>query len=246
MNETTFVKTIIGAAIAIIAIGCSGNPGAGSEAYKQGDLGKGGFLFGCSDGAACRSFSGDAAKFPKTGVASGSTFGVRFVANENMGRTGTIDWSSYSTEYEGTHVTGLTPYLNAATGSFGGIAAIQPGIGTLVARTADGSVIDVISLPIVKAAKLAIYDADDDNAVSLQKVSLGVGDTKKLRIVAQSAGNVKLAGSLTQAWTSDAEDIANVEDQTDGVATFAARKVGTANFTVTAGGLTQSIPVEVK
>lgn len=239
-------KALVGAAFAIIALGC-GEPAAGDPAYKNGDLGKGGFLFGCADGVACRTFSGDAAKFPKK-VASGSTFAVRFVANEDMGGGNIVDFDTSDTEYNGTHVEGVAPFFTRAPG-IGIAAATRPGIGTLVARTSDGTVIDVTALTIVKPAKLVVYEADATSATtSVTTLSLSAKDSvgKRLRIVAQNAASDILAGSITHAWTFDPPNIARVDRKDDGVSTFVGLKAGTTTATVTGAALTATVTVEVK
>ncbi|MFO0734242.1 MAG: hypothetical protein U0270_00105 [Labilithrix sp.] len=246
MNTSLLVKSMIGAAIAVIALGC-GEPAKDDPAYKAGDLGKGGFLFGCADGVACRTFfSSDSERFPK-GLASGSTFGIRFVANEDMGDAPTITFDDLGTEYKGTHVEGLTPFFGKAPGL--GIAALRPGIGTLVARTSDGTLIDTTSITISKTTKLVVYDADDDKAVSVTAITLdagGGGSGKRLRIVGQAAGGQNLAGSISHSWTFDPPDVASVDSKNDGVSTFVGEKVGKTTATVTGAGVTATISIEVK
>jgi hypothetical protein len=248
MSCSTVVKTTIGVAIAIIAIGC-GDPAPGDPAYKNGELGKGGFLFGCADGAACKPFSGkDTKTFPKAGVAEGATFGMRFVATGDQGDLAGIDFTNDDTEYKGNHVEGLSPFFGKASGV--GIVGLKAGIGTLVARRAsDGAIIDYTTLTITKPAKLVVYDADASSVTtSITSLTLNVSDSKgkRVRIVAQTATAENLAGSITHAWTFAPADIARVDSSADGVATFVGQKAGTTTATVTGGGLTQTVTVEVK
>lgn len=248
MLSSKVVKPTIGLAIAIIAIGC-GNPSPGDPAYKNGELGKGGFLFGCADGAACKPFSGkDTKTFPKAGVAEGSTFGMRFVANGDQGDIANIDFTNDDTEYKGNHVEGLSPFFGKASGV--GIVGLKAGIGTLIARRAsDNAVIDYTTLTITKPAKLVVYDADaSSTATSISQLTLKLSDStgRKIRILAQSASAENLAGSINHAWTFDPPDIAKVDSSADGVATFVGLKAGTTTATVTGAALTQTISVEVK
>ena len=106
----------IGTAACLLVVslaGCQANPGAGSSAYKEGEVGNGDFLFACDDGVACLPYSGDATRFPSQ-IATGSTFGVRFVAK---GDEGAIITGGES-EYQGVTTQPVPPYVGKGPEGF--------------------------------------------------------------------------------------------------------------------------------
>jgi hypothetical protein len=247
------MHTLARIVIAVAALGtvaCTGNPDVGDQAYKQGSLGNGGFLFGCADGVACKPFSGDAKKFPTNGVAAGSTFGVRFVASSDQHSDvvvpAIVNFDTDDTTYNGVTVGGLEPFFTEAPTSNGGILASQVGAGTLMARKSDGTILDFISLRVVKAVKLVVYDASQTSPLDVTTLSLAKGGQKQLRVVGQDVGTNNLAGSIQTAWSVDNTAVATVDHTDDGVATFAGVSTGTATATLTGGGLSRTVSVEVK
>ncbi|OJY25133.1 MAG: hypothetical protein BGO98_09040 [Myxococcales bacterium 68-20] len=221
--------------------GCSGNPTAGSEAYKEGELGNGDFLFACDDGLACLPYSGDAKRFPDA-IASGATFDVRFVAKNQQGPVIVIK----EKRYEGIKTVAIGPYVSQGPDGF---AAVKPGYGTVMVRDSGGTVIDYVTLKIVKPDALIVYDANYDVAKGnvpprIQALNLKVDQTPSYRVVAEY--NLKaVAGSIPVEWTSDASDVVVVESYSDRVVNLRAKGVGKTKIKADAGGLVKEIDVEV-
>lgn len=221
--------------------GCSGNPAAGSEAYKEGELGNGDFLFACDDGLACLPYSGDAKRFPEA-IASGATFDVRFVAKNQQGSVIVIK----DKRYEGIKTVAIGPYVSQGPDGF---AAVKPGYGTVMVRDSGGTVIDYVTMKIVKPDGLIVYDANydvakGDNPTRIQALNLKVDQTPSYRVVAEY--NLKaVAGSIPVEWTSDASDVVVVESYSDRVVNLRAKGVGKTKIKADAGGLVKEIDVEV-
>lgn len=234
----------VGVGAVVVLAGCTGNPPEGSSAYKTGSLGNGGFVFSCADGVACDEFStGYAADFPKNGVATGSSFNIFYVPKDEQDKPALTE----PTDGLGITVRALGPLF---TGGNGGdiVASGGEGFGAIVAQTANGVVADFTSIQIVRPASITIYDAQITLFNQAQDVgdsySITKGTTHDFRLVAKSAGNLVLAGSLQQAWETDHEDIATVAVN-NGVATLTAHNAGTANLSLTSASFTRNLKVTV-
>jgi hypothetical protein len=245
MNASTARR---GAVIAVALLAASAtactNPVPGSDAYKEGELGNGSFLFACDDGLACLPYSGDAQKFPKA-IATGATFDVRFVAKNQQGSIIIINDHTY----EGVRTSGLGPYVS--DGATGGFVAEQPGFGTIFARDSHNTIIDYVTINIVKPDSLVVYDANTGVSFAkdpprIQSVSMAVEDRKSFRVVAART-NEPVAGSIPVEWSSDHPEYVEIESYTSHVATVHAKQAGTATLTAKGGGtLEKTINVEVK
>lgn len=247
------VKNSTAAAIASVVVvafsvgtlaGCSGHPPAGSPAYEEGELGNGDFLFVCDDGVACLPYAGAAKNFPNA-IATGSTFDIRFVGKGQQGPVVIIN----EKRYEGLTSVGLPPFIGAA--AEGGFAALEPGYGTIMVRDSGGTVIDYVTLKIVKPNDLVIYDASYDSSrgkgdiTRLQKLNLSVDEKSSYRVVAEY-NNDPIAGSIPVKWTSDNPEIVEIESYSRRVVNVRAKQLGTATITADGAGLKKSIEVEVK
>lgn len=245
MQGTVATASIMRAAVlasALVAIACTGNPPAGSASYKTGSLGNGGFVFACTDGVACDEFStGFAANFPQDGVALGSTFNIYFVPKDDQ------DQPAFSTPSDaiGVTVSGLEPFFNG--GPEGITANIREGYGAIVAEQANATVVDFISLQVVKPASITIYNATatgNDATDVGATFSLKQGESHPFRAVAKSQAGAILAGSLNSSWKSADETIFAVATSA-GVATLSGLKAGTANLTLLSATLTRTLAVTV-
>jgi hypothetical protein len=224
---------IVCAAATLIACG---NPPAGSPEYKQGALGNGGFLFQCGDSVACDRWSdGNAKDFPSQ-IATGSTFQLRFVAAQDQG-----DLNADS--QQGTTLRPLPPYVSSGPEGF---TMLKPGLGTVIARNAAGSVIDYVTLRIVKPDALVVYAAEykGDSPPPIESLTLASSNRRSLRTVGQW-NKQALAGSIHIEWTSSDDNVIGVESYTGGVVTLLAKKAGTATLTAAGAALTKTISVQV-
>jgi len=189
-------KLVLGIVAVALAAACNPSP-QDSPQYQPGALGNGGFLFQCDDSVSCNPYNGDAAKFPHT-VALGSTFTVKFVPKGDT--FSTTDPSQGQT-------------LGVVSDSFmsitptGGVSALRPGFGTILARDTGGRLVDFTSMEIRKPDSVAVFDAakiesSGEVAAKLDSVSVKVGDEVSLRAVARSH-NQDLAGALRYDWTTN-------------------------------------------
>lgn len=222
--------------------GCSENPVPGSEAYKEGELGNGDFLFACDDGVACLPYSGDAKKFPKA-IATGATFDVRFVANDEQG----TDITSNGSKYQGLKTTGLAPFVSDAPG--GGFAAVKPGFGTVIVRDSGGSIVDYVTLNIVQPDTLVVYDANYEvsrgkDPPQIQSATVKVEGRASYRVVA-GYSRESVAGSIPVDWTSDDTSVVAIETYTKGVVNVVAKKAGKTTLTAKGANVEKKIEVEV-
>lgn len=231
-------------ALAAATSGCaSKNPPSGSTAYKSGTLGNGDFLFACDDGAACLPYSGDAKRFPEL-IATGSTFDVRFVANDEQG--------SYN-KHDGITTDGVTP--NTRRGPQG-LTALHPGLGTIIAYDNAGNVVDYTTITIVQPKSLAVYDSNYTIAAGkepprVETIDMRVDAMKGYRVLAEanasdSSGGQALAGSIPVSWTSSNPKVVKVDSYSAGVANLVAVGEGTAVVTVDGAGIKRDIAVMVQ
>ncbi len=245
LERTLWTKTA-GIALAVaFAAGCNGNPGAGSAAYKEGELGNGAFLFACDDGVACLPYSGDAKKFP-TAIATGSTFDVRFVDKDQQG-TSTLTVGEK--KYEGIKPMPVEPFITAEPS--GGFLAKKAGYATIMARDATNTVVDYVTVKVVQPKELAVYDATATgytakNLTRIQSVRIGLEDRRSYRVVATPGqGQDALAGSIPVEWTSDDPSIVEIESYSQRVVNIHALKSGTTTLTAAGAGLEKKLTVEV-
>jgi hypothetical protein len=214
---------------------CS-NPSSGDPAYRQGELGNGGFLFQCDDSVACDRWSTNNAKdFPKR-IATGSVFNLRFVPTDDQG----LDLDGADTA--GVTLQAVEPYVGRGTEGF---AALKPGYGTVMAKRANGAVVDYVTLTIVQPTTLVVYPAEykGTSPERIEKIAMKVNDTKSYRVVAESNGEA-VAGSVRMAWSSAANEVVSVTYQS-GVARLSAGKAGRTTLTAEGAALSRSIDVEV-
>jgi hypothetical protein len=224
---------IVCAAATLIACG---NPPAGSPEYKQGALGNGGFLFQCDDSVACDRWSdGNAKDFPSQ-IATGSTFQLRFVAAQDQG-------DLVANSQQGTTLRPLAPYVSTGPD---GITTLKPGLGTVMARNAGGSVIDYVTLHILKPDALVVYAAEykGTSPTPIESLTMKAADRRSFRTVGQ-IDKQALAGSIRIEWTSSDQSVIDVESYTGGVVTLIAKKAGTATLTAAGAALTKSVSVTV-
>jgi hypothetical protein len=227
------VTLLVGIALAA-ATGCNGDGLNPLTAKKSGELGNGDFVFHCDDGAACIPYSNDASKFPQM-IATGSTFQMTF-----------------SPDSKAPTVEGIEPYFRLGPD---GIAALEPGQGTIIARDNAGKIVDFISLKIVQPEGLVVYRADADVTsrqipTPVDKVTLTIDKDASYRVIGQVGGTADhggqpVAGSIRVDWQSSDTSVARIESYTGGVANIRAIGAGNAKLTVTGGALTTELDVEV-
>jgi hypothetical protein len=243
LKNTAMAVSAAAIAFAVGALsGCSGNPPSGSPAYKEGELGNGDFLFVCDDGVACLPYAGAAKNFPKA-IATGATFDVRFVAKNQQGADITIN----ERRYEGIKAFAVGPYMGEGPEGF---VALQPGYGTLMVRDSRNTVIDYVTLKILKPNSLVIYDANYDitrgkEPPRIQALNLKVDATSSYRVVAEY-NRESIAGSIPVDWTSDDSSIVEIESYTNRVVNLRTKKIGKTTLTADAAGLKKTVDVEVK
>lgn len=240
-QRTTTIAAAIALAIGALA-GCNDNPAPGSAAYKEGELGNGAFTFACDDGAACLPYSGDAEKFPQQ-IATGSSFDVRFVPNDQQGTDILID----NKRYDGVVAQPVAPYVGK--GGTDGFTARQPGFGTIFVQDSKGTLIDYVTLKIVQPNDLIIYEANYDvrrgkEPPRIQAMNLKVGDAQSYRVVAEYAAE-PAAGSIPVKWTSDDDTVVQVESYSRGVVNLRAKKAGQTTVRASGAALEKQIAVEV-
>lgn len=240
IRKAVFVVGLAGSAMAFAA-GCTGgefNPPPSSPSVKKGELGNGGFTFRCDDSVACDRWN-NADDFPKA-VALGSTFDLQFLLLD-----GTRGISYLKDAERGTTVESVGKYINRGASGF---AAVEPGISTISARDQKGWLVDYITVQIRKPDSLIIYDSEykGDNPTRLQRVSIGKGERKSFRVVAQ-AGLEALAGSVTVEWASEDDSVVAVEGYSRGKVTIVATGANGAATTLKAKGasLEQTLSVTV-
>lgn len=232
-------KLVFGLFLSAVLGGCS-DPDTGDEAYRQGSLGNGAFLFQCDDSVACSRWSGAAEKFPKM-IATGSTFQLRFVPNEAQGEVIDIDGSdfkNFTVQTIGT--TRLSPE------PAGGFAAVAPGYATVVARDAKGSIIDYAAVHIVQPNGLVVYDASysGDDPDSVLAINIKVDEDRSYRVVGERDLEA-IAGSIRVKWESADADVVQVESYSSGVVKIRAKGVGKTKLIASGGGITKEIDAEV-
>ena len=240
MKTKAAIAATIALSIGALA-GRNNNPGAGSAAYKEGELGNGDFLFACDDGAACLPYSGDASKFP-TQIASGANFDVRFVAKKQQGTSITID----EKRYDGITTKAVGTYVSSGPEGF---AAIKPGYGTILVEDSKGTVIDYVTLKIVKPDGLVVYDANYDVAQGkepprVQTMKLKVEEQTSYRVVAEYKFEA-IAGAIPVGWESVDNDVVVVDSYTRGVVNLRAKGVGKTKLKARGASLEKEIEVEV-
>jgi hypothetical protein len=230
--------TIVGL-VGVALTGCRGeNPGPGSPAYKQGELGNGAFLFTCDDSVACDRWStNDAKDFPPQ-IATGSAFELRFVASGEQGVTFTT-----KEKYPGVTSQPIGPYVSSGPDGF---TALKPGYGTVVARDNTGVVIDYVTLKIVKPDALVVYAAEykGTNPPAVQALNLKLGARRSFRTVAEHK-SFAVAGSVQIRWESLDAAIVQVESYERGVVNVVAKKEGKTKLTAAGAALTKDLDVEV-
>lgn len=238
------VKTLAGAAalmvVAAVATGCTGNPSAGSPAYKAGELGNGGFLFNCDDSVACDRWTTNNAKdFPDT-VATGAAFNVRFVAS---GDQTSVDLTINSPKYNGVIETPIAPFMSSGPD---GMTTVKPGYGVIAARDSRGYIVDYVTIRIVKPTGLIIYDAKykGDDPTKLETITLKKDETQQYRAVGEY-DKQKIAGSIRVSWKSADSNIAEVVSYTKGVVTVKGKAAGKTKLTASGAALDQDVNVEV-
>jgi hypothetical protein len=242
MSGGTKAAAIATMALCIGALsGCNGNPAPGSEAYKEGELGNGDFLFACDDGVACLPYSGDAKKFPSK-IATGSIFDVRFVGKNQQGTVITIK----DKKYDGIKTEPVAPYVSKGPDGF---VAVQPGYGTLIVRDSKGIVIDYVTMHFVQPDDLIVYDANYDAAKGkqppqIQTLNLKVDATPSYRVVAEHAAEA-VAGSIPVKWESLDDTIVEVESYSRGVVNLRAKGVGKTKISAKGAALEKQMDVEV-
>lgn len=249
LGMRTKLGLLLGLAVSLASAACGdgmNNPPAGDKAYAEGTLGNGGFLFSCGDGAACLPYAGEAKKFP-TMIASGSTFELRFVAKGDQGATIWVD----DRKFEGITVDGVMPYVSRG---IDGLTAVKPGYGTVFAQDNAGTIVDYVTVRIVKPDALVVYDAELENEKQPQrteKIELKVGATRSFRVVGEvgrtaSTGGTMVAGSIRTSWLSQDNSVVRIDGYTEGLATLRGNAVGITKVAITGAGLTDTlVDVEV-
>jgi len=230
-------KTIKMVLLAAVGVGCS-DPAPGDPAYRQGELGNGGFLFACDDSVACDRWStNNASDFPKR-IATGSVFNLRFVAREDQG-----GFDLDGPETDGVTLQALEPFVGRGPEGF---AALRPGYGTVMAKRANGAVVDYATLTIVQPNALVVYPAGYRGTTPerIETITIKVGETRAYRVVAEDANREAIAGSIRMAWSSAAPERLTVL-YTNRVATVTAKGVGKTTLKAEGAALVRDIDVEV-
>jgi hypothetical protein len=221
--------------------GCSAAPGTTDPSYAPGELGNGGFVFSCDDSVACDKYSGTADKFPKDNISVGSRFNVRFLPKGAVVGIAPTDPSKGQTLG-----TVGDDYLTTAPG--GAFSAQKAGFASLVARSADGRLVDFITVEIQKPDSLVVYDTDsgssDSDLVELDSITLKVGESKSIRALARAHGR-DLAGALRYDWTAVDASVVGIGSATDTRATIVGKQAGTTSLMIEGGSFQQTVKVEV-
>lgn len=221
---------------ALFLAACS-TPFGDDDAYREGTLGNGGFLFSCDDSVACSRWNNNAKEFP-TMITTGSSFSLSYVASEDQGDV------LVNPEYPGMTLEAVGPYMGQGPDGF---AALKPGYGTVIAHDRDGRVIDYVTLHIVKPDALVVYDAayKGTEPIPIDSLSLVANERKQYRTVGETNHEAS-AGSIRVEWVSDNPAVVKVESYKSGVVTLRAIAAGKATITASGAALEKTIPVEVK
>jgi hypothetical protein len=216
---------------------CTDRPGTGSPEYKTGALGNGGFLFQCDDSVACDRWSTNSAKDFPSQIATGSTFKLRFVANQNQGEAIGDD------VYPGMTMRALAPYVS---GGPDGFTMLKPGLGTVMVRDSGGFVIDYVTLPIEKADAIVAYDAayKGEQPTPVTTLTMKGSEQKSFRTVAMKQLQ-PLAGAISVEWSSSNEAVVRITSYSAGVALIQSMGPGSATLTAAGAALSTTIPVQV-
>jgi hypothetical protein len=233
-----------GAALALSSTGISAcsDLGPTSPAYRGGELGNGGFAFKCDEAVSCRQWSDDAAKFPDT-VALGSTFRLRYIPRSASTPTLNINITTPENP-DGTIIEGVgSDFL---TKSVDGFLAVGEGYGTVVARNAQGVVLDYTQLRILRPDSLFVYQADSssERPPRITSVQLRVGENVTYRAAAERSSEI-LAGEIRCEWTSGDESVVDTTVDSSGKVTVYARSAGETTLSVAGGSFSQELAVEV-
>jgi hypothetical protein len=227
---------------ATLLAGCS-DVGPDDPSYRAGELGNGGFTMICDDSVTCRPYSNDAEKFPKA-IALSSKFRLRYIPKpDSNGLNIRINEKAPPT---GSHIAPVSE--DYITRSFDGeLVAKKAGYATIMARTAQGSIMDFTTVRIRTPEELVVYDANyqgGDSPPRIREPKLKVGDRVSWRVFAR-AGSENLAGEIQTDWHSPDPDIADVEDFSTGKGVVVAKAVGTTTLTIEGGSFRLELPVEV-
>jgi hypothetical protein len=253
LARAAVVTASVFAAAGCVSVG-GGNPKAGSETVKTGELGNGAFSFRCDDSVACEQYNtywltpseatslgsttgSNAARFPSA-VAQGSNFEFGFyLADKSSTRLKTAE--------PGTTIETVGKYITRGPEGFAGIEA---GYTTITARDSKGWVIDYAVVRVSKPESLTIYDgeyAGKEKPVTITELRMDLDGRKTLRTVAQDKGLQPLAGTFNMEWTSSAPSVVKIDGYIKGKVTLVAAGVGKATLTAKGAGLTQNVEVEV-
>ena len=218
---------------------CTNNPDLGSSSYKEGKLGNGSFLFKCDDSVACDRWStNDAKDFPSQ-IALGSRFSLRFVADGEEGMSISID----GRRYDGITLEAIAPYVGSGPEGF---TPLKAGYGTVVAREANGRIIDFVHLKLVQPDGLVVYKAEykGTNPERLQALNMTIGQTQSFRTVAEYKQEA-IAGAIPTSWESADPSIVQVASYTSGVVTIIGKSAGKTKLKVVGAALSKELDVEV-
>lgn len=218
-----------------LAIGaCTLTPAKETEPpTKTGSLGRGKFLYKCSDtknDVVCTTRSGaQPTDFPQL-VAAGARFRLSYEATDASVGTTTLEPLGAA-------------YFRAAGDE---LTSLKPGIGTLVVRrSVNGYVADFLQVHVAAVQSLKMVDAT--GSPPAPGLTLVVGNDLLLSARPFGGATEPLAGSLEYTWSvSDATVLTVVEASPTPLATVKALKQGTATLTVFTGSIKATLDVTVK
>lgn len=231
-----FARAAFSAALLAALVACGSNDSAGS---KVGNLGRGKFRY------TCISTDGDDATCPNAGVALtrdfdfpsslavGGAFKLAFEPNSDIqSQLGNPILKPASNEYLSDDAPGI-------------FVAKKPGRVAVVARsTANGHAADLTYVRIAQPLKLKLNKGDGTEPPP--KVTVHVNDALTVRAEAYADHDVRLAGTVSYDWTSDAPTIVKLDGATPNARmSFKALGVGNAKLTAKLDALTVSLDVEV-
>ena len=202
---------------------------------KQGELGRGWFIYRCIDvqnDSACNNAAVPA--FPST-VAVGSRISIGYQSNE---------------EAEYIVVAGSSTHLGGG-GISSGLEVLKNGPVGLMALDYNRDVFDLIHLMARQIATIALSDDSQNNSASAYNVmtdlELAVDETSAIKAFPLDESNLELAGSLSYSWSVADSDIVEISlsDSTGRTASIKGIAPGTTTVEVTVGGVDSELNVEV-
>lgn len=200
---------------------------APQEQRKEGELGKGEFIYRCAEASAdlqCDPYT-DPEQFPQF-MAVGSRFELDYEANEGSA-AGVAPASTGFADSEGN----------------GRFRLVKEGKIAFIAR-AFGEVIDFIHLDVRPVGGVVVFD---EQGLRQRTISLKVGEPLDLWARVVDDREIRLSGAMTYAWSIEHPAVAEIEgDMGHGQATITPKEAGESTVSIEVDEQVFELPLEVE